>query len=57
MTEEVLPDETAFVPPAADSGHRERRDADRGVSLDAQRAKATAYAQLYELDLLEVISS
>ena len=31
------------------------KQADRGVSLDAQRAKATAYAQLYELELLEVI--
>jgi site-specific DNA recombinase len=31
------------------------KQADRGVSLDAQRAKATAYAQLYDLDLCEVI--
>ena len=25
------------------------KQADRGISLDAQRAKAEAYAQLYEL--------
>jgi site-specific DNA recombinase len=31
------------------------KQADRGVSLDAQRAKAAAYAQLYDLDLCEVI--
>ncbi|HEY2027849.1 MAG TPA: recombinase family protein [Myxococcales bacterium] len=31
------------------------KQADRGVSLDAQRAKVTAYAQLYELELLETI--
>ena len=31
------------------------RQADRGVSLDAQRAKVKAYAQLYDLELLEVI--
>jgi site-specific DNA recombinase len=31
------------------------KQADRGVSLDAQRAKASAYAQLYDLDLCEVI--
>ncbi|MCM2256569.1 MAG: recombinase family protein [Vicinamibacteria bacterium] len=31
------------------------KQADRGVSLDAQEAKLRAYAQLYGLDLLEVI--
>lgn len=31
------------------------RQADHGFSLDAQRAKATAYASLYDLDLVEVI--
>ncbi len=31
------------------------KQADRGVSLDAQRAKVKAYAQLYDLELLEVI--
>src|SRR5438874_8926635 len=31
------------------------RQADRGVSLDAQRAKAKAYAELYDLELAEVI--
>jgi predicted site-specific integrase-resolvase len=31
------------------------KQADRGVSLDAQRAKVKAYAQLYELELTEVI--
>jgi DNA invertase Pin-like site-specific DNA recombinase len=31
------------------------KQADKGVSLEAQRAKATAYAQLYDLDLCEVI--
>lgn len=31
------------------------KQADRGVSLDAQRAKVEAYAALYELDLVEVI--
>jgi len=31
------------------------KQADRGVSLDAQRAKLKAYAQLSELDLAEVI--
>ena len=31
------------------------KQADRGISLDAQRAKAEAYAQLYDLDLAEVI--
>jgi len=31
------------------------KQADRGVSLDAQRAKLRAYAELYELDLVEVI--
>lgn len=31
------------------------KQADRGVSLDAQRAKVRAYAELYDLDLCEVI--
>src|SRR5258705_10796995 len=31
------------------------KQADRGVSLDAQRAKLKAYAELYELELVEVI--
>jgi DNA invertase Pin-like site-specific DNA recombinase len=31
------------------------KQADRGVSLDAQRAKVEAYAQLYDLQLVEVI--
>jgi DNA invertase Pin-like site-specific DNA recombinase len=31
------------------------KQADRGVSLDAQRAKVAAYAQLYDLELVEVI--
>ena len=31
------------------------KQADRGVSLDAQRAKVQAYAQLYDLELAEVI--
>jgi site-specific DNA recombinase len=31
------------------------KQADRGISLDAQRAKAEAYAGLYDLDLVEVI--
>ena len=31
------------------------KQADRGVSLDAQRVKAAAYAELYDLDLVEVI--
>jgi DNA invertase Pin-like site-specific DNA recombinase len=31
------------------------KQADKGVSLDAQRAKVAAYAQLYDLDLAEVI--
>ena len=31
------------------------KQADRGVSLDAQRAKAKAYAELYDLDIVEVI--
>jgi len=31
------------------------KQADRGVSPDAQRAKLKAYAELYELDLVEVI--
>ena len=29
------------------------KQADRGVSLDAQRAKVAAYAELYDLDLVE----
>jgi hypothetical protein len=29
--------------------------ADRGVSLDAQKAKVSAYAELYDLELVEVI--
>jgi DNA invertase Pin-like site-specific DNA recombinase len=31
------------------------KQADRGVSLDAQRAKAAAYAELYDLEIVEVI--
>src|SRR4051812_40128129 len=31
------------------------KQADRGISLDAQRAKAEAYAQLYDLELVQVI--
>ena len=31
------------------------KQADKGISLDAQRAKAEAYAQLYDLELVEVI--
>jgi site-specific DNA recombinase len=31
------------------------KQADRGVSLDAQRAKVAAYAELYDLDLVETI--
>jgi len=31
------------------------KQADRGVSLDAQRAKVNAYAELYDLDLADVI--
>jgi site-specific DNA recombinase len=31
------------------------KQADKGVSLDAQRAKVAAYASLYDLDLVEVI--
>lgn len=31
------------------------KQADRGISLDAQRTKAESYAQLYDLDLVEVI--
>lgn len=31
------------------------KQADRGVSLDAQRAKVAAYAELYDLELVEVI--
>ena len=31
------------------------KQADRGVSLDVQRAKVAAYAELYELELVEVV--
>ncbi len=31
------------------------KQADRGVSLEAQRSKVTAYAELYDLDLVDVI--
>ena len=31
------------------------KQADKGVSLDAQRAKAAAYAELYDLEVVEVI--
>ena len=31
------------------------KQADRGVSLDAQRAKVKAHAELYDLDLCKVI--
>ena len=31
------------------------KQADRGVSLDVQQAKAKAYAELYDLDVVEVI--
>ncbi len=31
------------------------KQADKGVSLDAQRAKVQAYAELYDLELLEVV--
>src|SRR5258707_13896148 len=31
------------------------KQADKGVSLDAQRAKVKAYAQLYDLELVEVV--
>jgi DNA invertase Pin-like site-specific DNA recombinase len=31
------------------------KQADHGVSLDAQRARLTAYAQLYDLELVAVI--
>jgi DNA invertase Pin-like site-specific DNA recombinase len=31
------------------------KQADRGVSLDAQRAKVKAYADLYDLELVEVV--
>ena len=31
------------------------KQADRGVSLDAQRAKVIAYAQLYDLELVDVV--
>lgn len=31
------------------------KQADRGVSLDAQRAKLTAYASLYDLDVIDTV--
>jgi len=31
------------------------KQADRGVSLDAQQAKAKAYAKLYDLDIVDVV--
>jgi site-specific DNA recombinase len=31
------------------------KQADRGVSLEAQQAKAKAYAELYDLDIVEVV--
>lgn len=31
------------------------KQADRGASLDAQRVKAAAYAQLYDLELVDTI--
>src|SRR5258705_4952877 len=31
------------------------KQADRGVSLDAQRAKVKAYAELYDLELVEIL--
>src|SRR2546422_9027587 len=31
------------------------KQADRGVSLDAQQAKAKAYAELYDLDIVDVV--
>jgi site-specific DNA recombinase len=31
------------------------KQADRGVSLDAQRAKVAAYAELYDLELVDVV--
>lgn len=31
------------------------KQADRGVSLDAQRAKVAAYAELYDLDIVSVV--
>ena len=31
------------------------KQADKGVSLEAQRAKVEAYASLYELDFVEVV--
>jgi DNA invertase Pin-like site-specific DNA recombinase len=33
------------------------KQAERGVSLDAQRAKVAAYAELYDLELVETIPS
>lgn len=31
------------------------KQADHGVSLDAQRAKVLAYAQLYDLQLVDIV--
>ena len=31
------------------------KQADKGISLDAQRAKVEAYAQLYDLELVETV--
>jgi site-specific DNA recombinase len=31
------------------------KQADRGVSLDAQQAKAEAYAELYDLDIVDIV--
>jgi site-specific DNA recombinase len=31
------------------------KQADHGVSLDAQRAKVSAYAALYDLELVEIV--
>ena len=31
------------------------KQADRGVSLDAQRAKVAAYAELYDLDVIDLV--
>lgn len=31
------------------------KQADKGVSLDAQRAKVDAYAALYDLELVDVV--
>ena len=39
----------AYLPVSTDG------QADAGVSLEAQRAKVNAYAQLYDLDLVEIV--